>query len=311
MTKKQKLAVVCGGSGSSKFVVPLKEHLPSKFQPYFIANVADNFWHYGVYICPDVDILLYSLAGMLDTSKGWGIKDDTSTFFKAYSKLNPQDAWFRLGDADLAVCLRRTELLRKGWSLSRITEFLKRAFGVNEELIPASDDKLQTFIETRGRKRMHLQDFWVKRSGIDAVKRVSFVGSRTAKPNPKLLNALTQTVLILPANPISSILPTLALDGVRRGLQRARRIVALSPFSGNKPFSGPASEFMTAMGYEQNSFGVAKLYSDFLDLLIVDKREEADMIRKIRDIGVDCEKGEIHVNPHNRKSIVDGIVQAL
>lgn len=187
------LGIICGGSGSSKFVTALKLYLDSSsFKPLFVANVADNFWHYGLYICPDVDILMYSLAGLLDEEKGWGIKNDTSNFLRAYASFHPEQAWFHLGDGDMALSLRRTELLSLGWKLTRITEYFRRCLQINECIIPATDDDVKTFIRTPNGK-MHLQEFWVKNKGLPHVLGVEQKGSSNAKAGTRLLNGISRT----------------------------------------------------------------------------------------------------------------------
>ncbi len=292
----RKLGVVCGGSGSSKFVRAFEDFLfPNiSFDPVYIANVADNFWHYGLYVCPDVDILTYTLAHRLDEQKGWGIKKDTLNFKNSYALLNPREAWFNLGDKDLAICLRRTELIRESWKLSKITDYFRRAFGIKEKIVPATDDPVQTFISTGKNATMHLQRFWVQNHGSPRVRKVSYRGLENAQPHTDVFSAfMGGGALILPANPISSILPTIKLRGVERELARRRLVVAISPFIGNRVFSGPAAKFMRAAGEEPSAFGVAKLYSSFVKIFLVDSKEEQSTVRKIQDLGMECIRANI------------------
>jgi LPPG:FO 2-phospho-L-lactate transferase len=308
------LGVICGGSGSSKFVTALNTYLgigTRSFDPIFVANVADNFWHYGLYICPDVDILTYSLAGLLDEERGWGIKRDTFNFLRLYRLFNREDAWFNLGDADLALSLRRTELIAEGWNISKITRYFCKMFRIRRAVVPATDDNVQTFVKTDN-DSMHLQDFWVKKKGKPRVKGVEHRGNKKAKPSQNLLDAVKERVVILPANPISSILPTIKLCGVREKLAKARTVIAISPFVSNKPFSGPAGKFMRALGIEQSSFGVAKLYSDFTRIFLVDSAERGEVIEKIRGLGIDCIRTNIRIKtPRDKKRIVSEIANLL
>lgn len=308
----QKLGVICGGSGSSKFVTALKLYLPfHSLEPSFIANVADNFWHYGLYICPDVDITTYALSGRLDDRIGWGIKGDTKNFVRAYALFYPDEAWFNLGDSDLALCLRRTELIRQGWKLSRITEHLRERLQIKEEIIPASDEDVQTFILTPS-GRMHLQEFWVKNKGEPDVLNVEYSGLSKSKPNPKLFDAITNKVLILPANPISSILPTVNLHRVRERLRNIPSVTAISPFLGTKAFSGPAAKFMRAMKIECSSFGVAKLYSDFLKIFFVHSTEDSLIVKRIKELGIECLKTNILMKAlKDRERIVNEIANVV
>ncbi len=310
MTSKR-LGVVCGGSGSSKFVTALKSFLPVYSRtPVFVANVADNFWHYGLYICPDVDILMYSLAGKLDTKKGWGIENDSSKFHDFYASLNPKEAWFNLGDADMALSILRTQLIKKGWKLSRITEHIRKVLHVKEAVVPATDDDVQTLIKT-SQGEMHLQEFWVKNKGRPAVLGVEYGGYSNARPNGKTLFALSDRVLILPANPVSSIQPTVNLPRVSERLMQAR-VVGISPFVGSKPYSGPAAKFMRAIGAEPSSFGVAKLYSAFLKIFLLDSNEDAKTVQRIRDLGIECQRRNICLrNTKDGKEIVNEIANLL
>jgi LPPG:FO 2-phospho-L-lactate transferase len=306
------LGIICGGSGSSKFVTALKSVLLDfSFTPLFVANVADNFWHYGLYICPDVDILMYSLADILDVEKGWGIKGDSTNFVKSYAIFHRQEAWFNLGDADLALSLRRTELINKGWKLSRITQFFQELLQIKQRVIPATDDEVQTFIRTSV-GIMHLQEFWVKNKGLPVVRGVEYRGCLTAKASNELLSAVSHKVLILPANPVSSVLPTLKLTGVKDKLRKAGVVIAISPFLGKEPFSGPAAKFMHAIGAEHSSFGVAKLYSQFLKIFVVDSTEETHIFRRIRDLGIECVKANIRIKTsQDKKRIVNEIIHLL
>jgi LPPG:FO 2-phospho-L-lactate transferase len=293
------LGVICGGSGSSKFVRAIKSYLdPSSFRRFFIANVADNFWHYGLYICPDVDILMYSLADLLDEERGWGIRNDTYNFLGSYRKIHPTEAWFNLGDADLGFSLRRTELINKGWKLGKIVDYFCQSLQVRETMVPSTDDDVQTFVRTK-KRRMHLQEFWVKKKGKPNVLGVEQRGISQARPAKKLDSALSENVLILPANPVSSILPTIKLKGVKEKLSKARNVVAISPFLGKKPFSGPAGKFMRALDLDPSSLGIAILYSEFLKTLVVDSKEETSIIQRVRDLGVECVKANTRIESNN------------
>ncbi len=309
---KQKLGIFCGGSGSSKFVRPLSLYLPfHSLEPCFIVNVADNFWHYGVYVCPDVDITTYCLSGKLDQKTGWGIDGDTRNFVRNYALLNPDEAWFGLGDSDLALCYRRTELLSQGWKLSKITEYFRERLQIKEEIIPASDESVQTYILTKGGK-MHLQEFWVKNRGEPEVLNVEYSGLTKARPVPKLLEAISSKVLILPANPISSILPTLNLPRVREKLSISSSVIAISPFLGTNAFSGPAAKFMKAKKIECSSLGVAKLYSDFLRIFLVHSSEDPSVINRIKELGVECIKTNIIMrNRSDQERIVNEIANLI
>ena len=283
---KKRFSVICGGSGSSKFASALSEFSEESGDLKFIANVGDNFWHHGLYVCPDIDIIAYSLSNLLDVDKGWGVKGDVHEVRQVLSRISRIPEWFGLGDRDLAVSLKRTELYRKGWSLSSITREICFRLGVKGDLIPATDDPLQTFIRT-AEGNLHLQEFWVKNAGKLDVTEVQYQGIEKARPTTRFLEACSEPVIVCPANPVTSILPTLGLRGVKSRLKKTR-VVAVSPFVGEKPFSGPAATLLRAGGIETNSRGVAKLYSGFLKALFLDKNEDPSIVQSIREMGIEC-----------------------
>ncbi len=288
----KRTGVICGGSGSSKFALAFtkyKESLNaiSEYDLGFIANVSDNFWHLGIYVCPDIDIITYALAGRLDETKGWGIASDSLSTVRTHSIYDSKSGWFDIGDKDLALSLRRTNLLNQGWKLSSITEASGRALGVKYRIIPSTDSDVQTFVGSC-LGFVHLQEFWVKNHGSLPVSTVIYRGIDSAKPNPEAETYLKNgTVIICPANPVTSILPSVRIQGVTEWLNSSR-VVAISPFVGTSPFSGPAGVMMRALGIPSTSYGVARLYSEFLKLLIVDSNESKETIMKVKDESIEC-----------------------
>jgi LPPG:FO 2-phospho-L-lactate transferase len=307
---KKKIGVVCGGSGSSKFVTALTKFAAEEIEPGFVANVSDNFWHRGLYVCPDVDIVTYALAGLLNQKNGWGLSEDTLQRRKMMSRLSREKEWFSLGDQDSAVCSRRTQLYHMGWSLSSITREVGSMLGAKYPVIPSTNESVQTYIRTV-EGNLHLQEFWVKNEGMLDAFDVYYMGLENANPAPGCLESLSGSVLLCPANPVTSILPTVNLKRVRSRLKKSR-VVAVSPFVGDRPFSGPAGELMKAIGIESNSLGVAKLYSDFLDVLFVDKSENHNLIGSIRELGIECIVTKTKIDSEQDKSsIAKELVAAL
>ncbi len=291
---KRTVGIISGGSGSSKFATALANYNEvGKHDFAYICNVGDNFFFHGLYVCPDVDIITYALAGILDERKSWGIKEDTWNFVEGLAALGYGN-WFSLGDRDLALCVVRTELINGGLTLSQATDRLRKYLGIKNKIVPATDDSVQTFVDT-SKGRIHLQEYWVKMKGALRVSSVDYRGIKNAMPNREVLMLLSKDVLILPANPITSVMPTVSLRGVRKKLRMAR-VTAISPFIGKSVFSGPAAKLMRAMHIEPSSYGVAKLYSDFLKLFIVDYREENSEIVKIKDFGIECIKSNIKID---------------
>jgi LPPG:FO 2-phospho-L-lactate transferase len=291
----KRVGVLCGGSGSSKFASAISKYSREKeaLDLGFVGNVGDNFWYHGLLVCPDIDIITYALSDQLDTQKGWGILNDGYLAKQALSQTGGSAEWFTLGDRDLAICLRRTELLRKGWSLSSITRKLCNAMRARFPVIPSTDDPVQTFVKTH-EGFIHLQEYWVKNEGDVEARGIEYVGVKKAIPTDQCLEYCDGRVLICPANPVTSVLPTLSLKGVVARLKRSK-VIAVSPFVGDKPFSGPAAKLMKTLGLETNSFGVAKLYSDFLNIILVDAKEDSTIVLEIEDLGIECIKTDTRI----------------
>lgn len=280
-----RVVAFAGGTGSAKL---LRGLAPLTSQLTVVANVGDNFWFHGLYVCPDVDIALYTLAGIADEEKGWGVRGDT---FKALGQLGAlgEETWFRLGDMDLAASMVRTRMMRAGKSLTQVTLRLAKALEVRHPILPATDSVVETWMLTRAGP-MHLQEFWVRERGQPRVTKVEYRGARSASPTSQVERALAQAdrVVLCPANPITSIGPMVAIKGMRRLLSRSNaEIVALSPMIGGRPYSGPAGRLMRQLGLRPDSAGVASLYSGFLDRLVIDRSDLA-LAEKIAESGVEC-----------------------
>lgn len=253
-----------------------------------MVNVGDNAWVYGIYVCPDIDIATYTLAGIADRGRGWGIEGDTFNALGALSRLGT-DPWFRLGDLDLATCLVRTEMLRNGATLTAATGKIRRALGVESRILPATDGPEETWLST-SRGEMHLQEFWVRERGRPLVKRVIYRGARRSAPTAKVRSAIrgADRVVICPANPVTSIGPMLALPGFSELLRGSgARMVALSPMVGRGSVSGPAGKLMKSTGVRPDSVGVTALYSDFLDAMLISDGDAA-LRGRIGALGVKC-----------------------
>jgi LPPG:FO 2-phospho-L-lactate transferase len=280
-----KVTALAGGTGSAKLLRGLKS-LPIDLT--VVANVGDNVWMYGAYVCPDVDVACYTLAGISDVERGWGVRGDTFYSLERLARLG-LETWFKLGDMDLAVCLARTEMLRRGGSLTSATERIRRALGAPSPVLPATDHAVETRVETK-KGDLHLQEFWVRDRGRPAVLRVRYRGAASSSPTEQVARAVSDAdrVVVCPANPVTSVGPMLAVRGFASLLSSTRaRVVALSPMSGRRPFSGPAGKLMKAAGRRPDSVGVAEMYAGFLDALLISKGD-AGMKRDIERLGVEC-----------------------
>jgi LPPG:FO 2-phospho-L-lactate transferase len=277
------ITVLAGGTGSIKLIRGLASlHRDLKV----VSNVGDNIWHYGLYICPDIDTVIYGLAGMLDSRQGWGIKNDSFECLHQMQMLGEQ-TWFKLGDRDLATHLLRTIMLKNGKSLSYITEWMRKKYAVSTRIIPATDDPVETRVLT-DRGEMHIQEFWVKHRAEPPVINITYKGAEKARINPKVIQAIRESKLIIipPANPVSSIGPILAIRSLKKALvEERKKIVAVSPLIGNRAISGPAVKYMEAMKLPTSPFGVAENYSDFVTKFVISKND-ADSSRKIERFGM-------------------------
>jgi LPPG:FO 2-phospho-L-lactate transferase len=262
------ITVLAGGTGSVKIVRGLASR--SSKDLTIVSNVGDNIWLHGLYICPDVDTVLYGLAGIL-SERGWGIKNDSFYFLDQMERLQ-QDVWFKLGDRDIATHLLRTVLINQGKNLTEITEWMAEKYSVPEKIYPATDNRLETIIVT-DQGPMHIQEFWVKYQGNPTVKDILYKGADSSTANPNLLNALKNSdlIVIAPANPISSINPILKVKEIGDLLTKLRKkVVAISPLIGKQAISGPAVKYMKAMNVASSPLGVAVFYSDIIGNFIID-----------------------------------------
>ncbi len=279
------LVVLTGGTGGAKLIQGLSLEVdPAEL--VVVCNTGDDFVFHGIPISPDLDTITYTLAGLSDTIRGWGIKDDTFTVLEWLGKYGGE-TWFKLGDRDLALHVTRSRLLREGLTLSRITDRMRAAMGIKATILPMSDDRVETRVVTP-QGEISFQEYFVKRHWADEVKKIFFTGAERSKPAPGVLAAIrtAEAVIICPSNPITSIGPILAVPGIRQALAEVRSpVVAVSPIIRGAPVSGPAHKLMAAAGCEVSALGVAKAYADFLDAIMV-APEDKDLQGRIEGLGV-------------------------
>lgn len=276
---------LAGGVGAARFLEGLVRVVPQS-RVTIIGNIGDDTEFYGLHISPDLDIVTYTLAGRVDPLRGWGFKNDTFHCQEMLQRFG-YETWFNLGDRDLATHLYRTEQLRRGRKLSAVTSSIVSSFGLGVRLLPSSDDMLQTYVSS-GHRRMHFQEYMVKFQTKPRVSKVFFKGARSAKPAPNVLQSIAKAegIIISPSNPIVSIGAILAVKGIRSALRKtSARIVGISPIVGGKTVKGPADKLMKALGIECTALGVAVLYRDFLDTLIIDEVDRK-LAPRIRSLGI-------------------------
>ena len=284
------ITILAGGSGSVKMV---RGFASQRTDINVVTNVGDNYWLYGMYICPDIDTITYGLADLLDHDKGWGIKKDTFGFLRQM-EIFGEETWFRIGDRDTATHLTRTNMLKNGKSLSYITKWMCEKLSIEIKIVPVTDNTIETRIIT-DRGDLHLQEFWVKHRGLDEVKGIEYQGAEKVRPNPDAMNAIhdSNLIVIAPGNPLTSIGPMLAIKGIRKELAKKKnKVVAISPIIGNSAISGPTGKYMEAAGIEVSALGVAKMYADVCSNIIIDTKDHA-LKSKIESLNINVHESKI------------------
>jgi len=267
------IVVLSGGTGGAKFVDGLRQVVPAK-DLTIIVNTGDDLEWWGLYVSPDLDSITYVLAGLLSKERGWGVQGDTFLCLHAMGELG-EPIWFHTGDRDLAVHLLRTKLLREGKSLTEIAAIIATRMGVESRILPMSNARVETRVDTPIGE-LSFEEYFVQRWYQDPVKSVRFAGVEQAKPAPGVIDAImsASVVLLAPSNPITSIGPILAVPGIVKALKETKAsVAAISPIVGDKAVSGPAGILMAAQGLPVSIVGVAQVYREFLDVLVVDKSD--------------------------------------
>lgn len=277
-----KVTALAGGVGGAKLAAGLQAVLPIG-DLTVIVNTGDDFDHLGMRICPDLDTVIYTLAGINNPETGWGLAGETWEFLGALERLGG-DAWFRIGDRDLAVHVERTRRLADGQPLSRITAGFCTALGIGTHVLPMSDSPVRTLVHTAA-GTLAFQEYFVRQRCAPVVTGFAFDGAKYASAN-FTLNSISQTglgaIVICPSNPYVSIGPILELPGVRAQLQaRPAPAVAVSPIVGGQALKGPAAKMMTELGHVPSAAAVAQFYFGLLDGFVIDRTDaqQADLIR--------------------------------
>jgi LPPG:FO 2-phospho-L-lactate transferase len=266
------VVVLCGGLGGSRCVDALARAAGPE-EVTAIGNVGDDVEILGLHVSPDLDTVLYTLAGLLDEERGWGVRDETYSVLAMAGALGAE-TWFTLGDRDIGLHLVRTRWLRAGKPLSEVTRRLAEALDVHVTLLPATDDPLRTKVVTE-EGELDFQDWFVARGHRDRVLAIRFEGAESARPAPGVVEAIeaAELVLIAPSNPFVSIAPILAVPGLREAVG-AKRVAAISPLVGGKAFRGPLAEMLESLGHARSPAAVAGVYGDLVDVFVVAPGDE-------------------------------------
>jgi len=280
------ITCLAGGVGAARFLQGLVRAVPEE-EVTVVVNTGDDIDLHGLHISPDIDIVTYTLAGIVDEDKGWGVREDSFRCLEMLRRYG-REVWFNLGDMDLATHIDRTHLLGRGMTLSEVTDRHRRALGLKARILPMSDDRFETHVVT-DRGKVHFQRYLVERGAADAVADVVFEGAEDARPAPGVIDSImgSWAVIICPSNPIVSIGTILGVGGIRQALgETEARIAAVSPIVGGAPIKGPADKLMRGLGLEVSAYGVAELYRDLLDVFVVDTADEGEQSR-IESLGID------------------------
>lgn len=269
------ITALAGGVGASKLLEGLS-HVIDPSELSVIVNTGDDIEMFGLYIAPDLDIVTYTLADVVNEANGWGVRDDTFHSLEWLKRYGGEN-WFNLGDQDLATHIWRTKMLRDEKSLSECADHIRRAHGVKSRLLPMTDTHTPTTIVS-SEGAMHFQEYLVKRRAQVPVRQICFENIEKALPAPGVIESILEaaTVIVCPSNPLISIGPILAVPGIRQALTETRaRVIAVSPVVGGASLKGPTDRMLSDLGMEVSALQVARLYADFIDVFVIDEQDAA------------------------------------
>jgi LPPG:FO 2-phospho-L-lactate transferase len=308
--KPRQVVALAGGVGAARFLDGLARTLAP--ERLFIIGTGDDAEIHGLHISPDLDTVTYTLAGLADRQRGWGIRGDTFRCLEALGRLG-SDTWFQLGDRDLATHLHRSQRLREGSTLSEVTREIAAALGVRSSVVPMSDDRVRTRICTAAGE-LEFQTYFVKRRARDRVGGLRFDGAENARPAPGVLQAIAdaEAIIVCPSNPFISIGPILAIPGMREALaNRRERVAAISPIVGGRALKGPAAAMMKSLRVRASAAEVAKMYADFVSVFVLD---EIDRKQVSEVAGLEMRPvvtNTVMRGPHERKALARAVAREL
>jgi len=306
-----KITALAGGVGASKFLLGLTSVMPPE-DVTIIANTGDDIEMFGLRICPDIDTVTYTLAGVIDDRAGWGLRNDTFECLHNLASYG-EDTWFNLGDKDLATHIFRTNQLRQGSSVSEITQEVCQRLGVRSTILPMSDEYTPTRVMT-DEGELHFQEYFVRRRCEPRVRSLRFDGIDSARPAPGVLDAITGAdgIVVCPSNPFISIGPILAVPVVREALvQSSAKIVAITPIIGGKALKGPAADMLRDLGHEVSAGSVAAMYRDFLDIFIIDQ-SDTGLERDVLELGIEARLADTVMSSlEKKKELASFVLSAI
>ncbi len=280
-----KITALAGGIGASKFLAGLARVMPPE-DITIIANTGDDMEMFGLRICPDIDTITYTLSGVVNQQTGWGIEGDTFECLRSLARLG-EDVWFNLGDRDLATHIYRTNQLKRGKTLAQATDDIRRSLGVRSPILPMADAYTPTRVIT-DEGDLHLQEYFVRRRCQPSVKAIRYENIERALPARGVEQAILDAdcVIVCPSNPFISIGPILAVPGIRDLLRRTKaKVAAITPVVAGRALKGPTADMLRSLGHEVSAAGVARLYSDFVKLFVLDKAD-IELKQSIEQLGL-------------------------
>jgi LPPG:FO 2-phospho-L-lactate transferase len=280
------VTVLAGGVGGARLAHGFALAQPDD-APTCVVNVGDDTVRHGLHVSPDLDTVMYTLAGLNDEDRGWGLTGESYAVLDQLARLG-EDTWFTLGDRDLATHVVRTARLREGVPLSAVTASLATSLGVDARLLPVTDDPVRTLVGTPS-GTLAFQEYFVRRQHADAVLGLTFDGIEAARPAPGVLDAVTgaDLLVVAPSNPFLSVEPVLAVPGVGEAVRAtAARRVAVSPIVGGRAVKGPAAQILETLGHDVSALGVARLYAGLVDVMVIDDADAA-LAAPIAELGFD------------------------
>ncbi|MFZ0036073.1 MAG: 2-phospho-L-lactate transferase [Candidatus Acidiferrales bacterium] len=280
-----KIVALAGGVGASKLLFGLARVMPPG-DLTIVVNTGDDIEMHGLTICPDLDIVTYTLAGVVNPVAGWGIDGDTFAA-RDYLGRYGRETWFNLGDRDLATHIHRTDMLHRGATLSACAESIRRALGVEANILPMSDEPVRTQIETES-GLLPFQHYLVKHRAVPKVAKIHFHGAASAEPAPGVMEAIAGAdgIVICPSNPLISIGPILAVPGIRKALaSRRANVAAISPIVGGASLKGPSDKMMAELSLDVSALGVAQMYRDISQRIVIDT-SDAELRAPIEQLGM-------------------------
>jgi LPPG:FO 2-phospho-L-lactate transferase len=296
-----KAVALAGGIGASKFLAGLVAVLPPE-QVTIIVNTGDDFQWMGLYICPDLDTVTYTLAGLANPETGWGILGDT---FHALERLQILgcDTWFKLGDRDLATHIYRSQKIREGNTLAQVTGDISRKSGIRSVILPMTNSYVPTEIQT-DEGTLAFQDYFVRRRCEPRVEAFLYRTIENSSAAPGVIEAVraAEVVFICPSNPYISIGPILAVPGIREALHETNaRIAAITPIIAGQAIKGPTARMLREMGQDVSAVSVARMYSDFVDLFVLDQRD-AGLLPGVASLGLQVRLADTLMDDHRSKT---------